>query len=119
MRSFDLPGLATHFDGLVAGIAAEERVLLDRAARMVKAEAKQAVGKEDELRDSIEHAVLTITAHVGSNLPEAETRELGSPANPPQLFLSSSAFRKAVEVHELIGKHFLNYLAGGRGRRVL
>lgn len=114
MRSSDLPGLVTHFNGLVAGIAAEERVLLDRAARMVKAEAKQAVGEDDELRDSIEHVVLTSSAHVGSNLPEAETRELGSPANPPQLFLSSSAFRKAVEVRDLIGNHFLNYLAGAK-----
>jgi hypothetical protein len=114
MRSFDLPDFAGHLDSLVAGIAADERVLLDRAARTIKAEAKQAIGEENELRDSIEHSVLTSSAHVGSNLPEAEARELGSPTIPPQLFLSGSAFHKAAEVRDLIGDHFLNYLAGAK-----
>jgi len=122
MRSFDLPDLAAHLDSLAAGIAAEERVLLDCAAQLIKKEAKQAIGqhqnaigasapKDGDLRDSIEHTVLTGNAHVGSNLPEAEAREFGSPAVPPQSFLSGSAFRMAAEVCDLIGDHFSNYLA--------
>jgi len=123
MRSFDLPGLAAHLDSLAAGIAKEERVALDCAARLIKAEARQAIGQHQsaiglpaladaDLRDGIEHVVLTGSAHVGSNLPEAEARELGSPAVPPQPFLSGSAFRKATEVCDLIGDRFLNFLTG-------
>lgn len=123
MRSFDLPGFAAHFDRLAAGIAAAEWVLLDRAARVIRSEAKQTIEQHQnatgssapgkaELRDSIEHTVLTSTAHVGSNLPEAEARELGSPTIPPQSFLSGSAFRKAAEVCDLIGDRFSSFLAG-------
>jgi hypothetical protein len=112
MRRFDLAGLVAHFESLAAGIAAEERVLLDGAARLIKEEARQAIGKEGELRDSIEHVVLTSSAHVGSNMPDVEAREFGSLAIPPQSFLSGSAFRKATEVRDLIGDHFSNYLAG-------
>ena len=122
MRSFDLPGFALHLDGLAAGIAAEQRVLLDRAAQVIKAEAKRAIEqhqnaigpsapREGDLSDSIEHTVLAPAAHVGSNLPEAEARELGSLTILPQLSLSGAAFRKAAEVRDLIGDRFSNYLA--------
>jgi hypothetical protein len=125
MRSFDLPGFAAHLDSLAAGIAAEERVLLDRVARAIKAEAKQAIGEhrnaigpltsgEGDLRDSIKHTVLRSSAHVGSDLPEAEAREFGSVATPPQSFLSGSAFRRAAEVSDIIGDHFSGYLAGAK-----
>jgi len=124
MRSFDLPAFASHLDSLAAGIAAEERVLLDRAAQVIMAEAKRAIGqhqnaigppapRESDLRDSIEHTVSAPNAHVGSNLPEAEARELGSLIIPPESFLSGSAFRKAAEVRDLISDRFSNYLADG------
>jgi len=123
MKSFDLPGLAAHLDSLVAGIAREERVVLDCAARLIRAEARQAIGQhqnatglsapgDGDLSDSIAHVVLAGNAHVGSNLPEAEAREFGSPAVPPHSFLSGSAFRKAAEVCDLIGDRFLNFLTG-------
>jgi len=125
MRSFDLPGLAAHLDNLAASIGVKERVLLDSAAQLIKAEARQAIGqRENAIGDSasgdgnlcecIEHMVLTGSAHVGSNLLEAEARELGSPTVPPQSFLSGSAFRKAAEVRDLIGDGFLNFLAGAK-----
>lgn len=125
MRSFDLPGLAAHLDSLAIGMVAEERVLLDCAVRLIKAEARQVIGqhlnadmslasREGDLRDSIKHSVLRSSAHVGSNLPEAEAAELGSPAIPPQSFLSGSAFRKAAEVRDLIGVGISTYLAGSK-----
>jgi hypothetical protein len=122
MMCFDLLEFAARLDSLAAGIAAHERVLLDRAARVIKAETKRAIGqhqnavgpstpREGDLRDSIAHRVLTPNAHIGSNLPEVEARELGSLKILPESFLSGSAFRKAAEVRDLIGDGFANYLA--------
>jgi hypothetical protein len=125
VRDFDLSSFAAHLGNLAAGITAAERVLLDRAARVIEAEARRVIGQhqnavgssasgEGDLLDSIEHTVLTPCAHVGSNLPEAEAREFGGPTNPPQSFLSGSAFRKATDVCDLIGDSFSNYLAGAK-----
>ena len=124
MRSFDLPAFASHLNRLAAGVAAEEQVLLDCAAQAIKAEAKRAIAqhqnaigpsapRESNLHGSIEHTVAAPAAYVGSNLPEAEARELGSPITPPESFLSGSAFRKAAEVRDLISDRFSNYLADG------
>jgi hypothetical protein len=122
MKCFDLPGFASHLASLGAGISAQEEVLLGRAAEVIKVEVKRAIGqhqnavgpsmpREDDLRDSITHTVIAPNAHIGSNRPEVEARELGSLKAPPESFLSGSAFRKAEEVRDLIGDRFVKYLA--------
>jgi hypothetical protein len=128
MKCFDLPGFASYLALLGAGIAAQEGILLDRAARVIKAEAKRAFGQhrkavgpgtspEDDWRDGIAHIVLAPNAHIGSNRPEVEAREVGSLKVMPESFMSGSAFRKAAEVRDLIGDHFLDYLADRRGEQ--
>ncbi len=125
-KTLDLAGLATQIGELTARLTAIEEVLLDRAAQMIESEAKRTIGeyqaatdrpalRKGDLGDSIEHTVRAPSAHVGSNDPEVEYQELGSRTTPPRWFLKSSAFRKGIEVRDLMGDHFLRFISGPNG----
>ncbi len=125
MRRLDLSGLATHICDLAAGMTAMEEVLLDRAAQVIEVEAKRTLSeyqaaidrlalRKDEPSDCIEHTVRAPNAYVGSNCPEVEYQELGSRTTLPRCFLKGSAFRKGVDVRDLIGDHFFHYIASIR-----
>jgi HK97 gp10 family phage protein len=65
-----------------------------------------------ELRDSIEHKVIGLVAHVGSNSDVAVYQELGTSKMPPRSFLGGAAHEKAPEIVEMIGENLTLHLAG-------
>ena len=131
MRSFDLAGFAMRIGDLAAGIGQVEQALLDQAAQVIEVEARLAARDHQnsivkstlphsELCDSIGRTVRAPHAHVGSNHPEMEYRELGSQSTHPRPLLRVSAFGKGTEIQGLIGDRLFHYLAGicGGGIRV-
>ncbi len=68
--------------------------------------------RDGTMRDSIEHMVIGHTAHIGSDSAIAEYQELGTARIPARSFLGGAAFRKAPEVAEVIGSHFVTALVG-------
>lgn len=65
-----------------------------------------------ELRESIEHKVIGLVAHVGSDSDIAVYQELGTDKLPPRSFLGGAAHEKAPEVVEMIGSNVALHLAG-------
>jgi hypothetical protein len=123
MSRLDLAGFAARLGELKVGIGAVEHAVLDRAALLIEAEVKRTIEDHQgaieksaprisDLCDSIGHTVRASQAHVGSNHPEIEYRELGTRTTHPCSFLTGAAFRRGIDVRDLIGDHFFRYIAG-------
>jgi hypothetical protein len=65
-----------------------------------------------EMRDSIEHKVIGMEAHVGSDSDIAVYQELGTEKIPPRSFLGGAAFEKAQNIEKLVGENVALSLAG-------
>jgi phage gpG-like protein len=137
MSEFSLAGFAAHMAKIAAGIALVEQKVLEDAAKIVETEAKRVIGTYDygwtplkpstvarkargdtplletgKMRESIEHSVGIREAVVGSNDDRAVFQELGTPTIPPRSFLAGAAIHKESEVHHVIGREMVSYIAG-------
>lgn len=148
MPEFSPLGFADYLSKLPHVVELSRRQSLEKAAVVVKTEAKRSIGEYQaeagpfaaweplaestleqkskkgrappdnpllvtgDLRESIEHNVVSDEAHVGSNSDVAVWQELGTNRIPARSFLGGAAVRKTDEVKNLIGEAFEKALAG-------
>ena len=110
---------------------------MTKAAKLVRDEAKRVLGTYDygwpslaastiehkkhgdtplletgDLRNSIKYSVSEHEFTVGSNSPKALWHELGTSRIPPRSFIGGAAQAKIDEVHEIMGKGYLEDVFG-------
>lgn len=136
-----LEAFAAVLTGLILGVDEANRHSLEKSAKIVEKEAKDAIGtykfgwpqlapstqkqrehegfapnepllRTGELRDSIEHKADHKEAHIGSDLDIAIYQELGTSKIPPRSFLQESLRRKTQEVLDVIGRGVVGALEG-------
>ncbi|TXN51616.1 HK97-gp10 family putative phage morphogenesis protein [Methylobacterium sp. WL2] len=137
MASFSLPGLAAHMLVLDKELKQAEQDILKKAAEMVEAEAKAALGtykfgwqslqpatiarkakgdtpllETGELRASISHTVGVGEAYVGSNDDKAVWQEFGTSHMPPRPFLMPAATRQERAIHTMARKRVAHAFHG-------
>ncbi len=115
MREFTVEGFVAKLAELTVVVHEAEHAALQRAARVVEAEAKAEIahlGGTSDLRDSIQHTVVGEEAHIGSNSGIAEDQELGTSRIPPCSFLGSALVQKTEEVVKIVGKGVSEALIG-------
>jgi HK97 gp10 family phage protein len=136
MREFSLLGFVGFLATLPLEVEHANHSALEKAARVVEAEAKRVIGTYDygwaplaastlkkkaadtplletgEMRDSIEHTSDHHEAHVGSNNDKAVWQELGTRKIPPRSFLAGALVHKTDEVVHVIGREVVGALIG-------
>lgn len=115
MTDFTIEAFVGKLAELAIAMHEAEHAALERAARVVEAEATAEIahlGGTGDLRDSIEHTVLGDEAHVGSNSEIAEYQELGTAHIPPRSFLGSALVQTTDEVVKIIGEGVVGALTG-------
>jgi phage gpG-like protein len=136
MKTFTLVGFAGFLGTLEAEMKHADHRALEKAARIVEAEAKRVIGTYDygwpalapstlaqkaadtplletsEMRDSIEHISDHTEANIGSNNDKAFWQELGTVKIPPRPFLAGALVHKTDEVVKVIGREIVGALIG-------
>jgi phage gpG-like protein len=136
MKTFTLVGFAGFLGTLQLEMEHANHSALEKAAKIVEAEAKRVIGTYDygwtplapstlakkiadtplletgEMRDSIEHVSDHKEANIGSNNEKALWQELGTVKIPPRSFLVGSLQHKTDEVVDTIGREIVGVLAG-------
>jgi HK97 gp10 family phage protein len=138
VREFSLVGMIEHLAVMAIELKEAEHHLLEKAAKIVEAEAKNEIGhyqsgwpplavatlarkasdtpllETGELRDSIGHQVEGREAVVGTNDDNGLYAELGTIHEPPRSFLAHAAHQEAHKVVALIGAGVVEVLVGGK-----
>lgn len=129
--------MAVYFTALQFRTDEVSKRAMTKAAKLVRDEAKRVLGTYDygwaplaqstierkhtgdsplletgDLRNSIKYSVSEHEFTVGSNSPKALWHELGTSRVPPRSFIGGAAQAKIEEVHELMGKGYLEDLVG-------
>jgi phage gpG-like protein len=136
MKTFTLTGFASFLATLPLEIKHADHQALEKAARIVEAEAQRVIGTYDygwlplapstlakkaadtplletgQMRDSIEHVSTDKEACIGSNSDKALWQELGTKKIPPRSFLQGALHAKTDEVVKVIGRQIHGALIG-------
>lgn len=142
MQTFSLLGFVSHLHALERDMHALPRMMVEKAAAMVCAEARRVIGegyddwaplapetvaekvrkgyfapapllKTGEMRASIEYTLTSDhTAEVGSNDQVAVWQELGTSKIPPRSFLAGAAKKMEPQIHKLAAKATVALLMG-------
>jgi HK97 gp10 family phage protein len=131
-RFGSLTEMADYFTALSFTTDEVSKRAMTKAAKLVRDEAKRVLGTYDygwtplaqatvdhkrrgdtplletgDLRNSIKYSVSEHEFTVGSNSPKALWHELGTSRVPPRSFIGGAAQAKLNEIHEIMGKGYL------------